>query len=41
MGSAMISGATVVLRKKFSATNFWKDAVKYRVTAFSYVVSLI
>ena len=33
----MVCGATVILRKKFSATNFWKDAIKYRCTAFSYV----
>lgn len=33
----MISGATIVLRKKFSATHFWKDCIKYKVTAFSYV----
>ena len=35
----MINGATVILRRKFSATNFWKDAVKFKVTNFSYVVS--
>ncbi len=26
-----------MLRKKFSATNFWKDCIQYKVTAFSYV----
>ena len=35
--AALISGATVVLRKKFSATNFFKDAIQYKCTAFSYV----
>lgn len=33
----MISGATVVLRRKFSATNFWKECIQYKVTAFTYV----
>ncbi len=33
----MISGATIVLRKKFSASNFWKECIQYKVTAFSYV----
>lgn len=37
IGATIISGATVVLRKKFSATNFWKDAIRYKCTAFSYV----
>lgn len=37
LGAALISGATVVLCKKFSASNFWKDAAKYKCTAFSYV----
>jgi acyl-CoA synthetase (AMP-forming)/AMP-acid ligase II len=37
IGAALISGATVVLRKKFSASNFWKDCVEYKCTAFSYV----
>jgi len=33
----MVSGATVAIRKKFSASNFWKDCIRYDVTAFSYV----
>jgi acyl-CoA synthetase (AMP-forming)/AMP-acid ligase II len=37
VGSAIVSGATVVLRKKFSASNFWKDAIHYNCTAFVYV----
>ena len=37
VGSAIVSGGTVILRKKFSATNFWTDAIKYRCTVFSYV----
>jgi acyl-CoA synthetase (AMP-forming)/AMP-acid ligase II len=37
VGAATISGATVVLRKKFSASNFWEDAIRYNCTAFVYV----
>ena len=37
MGAAITSGATVVLRKKFSASNFWKECIQYKCTAFVYV----
>jgi acyl-CoA synthetase (AMP-forming)/AMP-acid ligase II len=37
IGSAICRGATVVLRKKFSATNFWKEAIEYGCTGFIYV----
>jgi acyl-CoA synthetase (AMP-forming)/AMP-acid ligase II len=37
IGSAIVSGATVVLRKKFSASNFWKECIQYNCTAFIYV----
>lgn len=37
LGAGLVSGCTIVLRKKFSASNFWKDAIKYNCTAFSYV----
>lgn len=37
VGAGLISGCTIVLRKKFSATNFWKECIQYNVTAFSYV----
>ena len=33
----MLKGATVVLRKKFSATNFWSECIRYNCTAFIYV----
>jgi acyl-CoA synthetase (AMP-forming)/AMP-acid ligase II len=36
-GMAMISGVTIVLRRKFSASNFWRDCIKYECTAFCYV----
>jgi len=35
--AALVSGATVVLRKKFSASSFWKDCIQFKVTAFCYV----
>ncbi len=37
VGSALISGATLVLRKKFSVSTFWKDAVKYRCTGLLFL----
>jgi len=36
-GIAVYIGATVVLRKKFSASNFWKDVQKYKITFTTYV----
>jgi acyl-CoA synthetase (AMP-forming)/AMP-acid ligase II len=32
-----IEGACVVLRKKFSASNFWKECIQYNCTSFIYV----
>lgn len=32
IGQALCFGTSVALRKKFSASNFWKDCVKYEVT---------
>jgi solute carrier family 27 fatty acid transporter 1/4 len=37
VGASLVSGATVVMRKKFSASNFWKDCIQYKCTAFIYV----
>lgn len=31
-GPALIIGATVVIRKKFSVSNFWSDCKKYKCT---------
>lgn len=31
-GQALCYGITVVTRKKFSASNFWKDCIKYNCT---------
>ncbi|XP_069837896.1 long-chain fatty acid transport protein 2-like [Dendropsophus ebraccatus] len=35
------TGATCVLRKKFSATQFWDDCRKYNVTAFQYIGEIL
>ena len=37
MSAAVHGGCTVVLRKGFSASNWWKDCVKYEVTVAQYV----
>jgi len=37
MGITIFGGATNVVRKKFSASNFWKDCEKYRVSAAPYI----
>jgi citronellyl-CoA synthetase len=39
-GPAMTSGAVALMRRKFSASNFWKDVREYGVTAFGYVGEL-
>lgn len=31
-GQTLLRGITVVVRRKFSATNFWKDCVQYNCT---------
>ncbi|XP_037121719.1 long-chain fatty acid transport protein 6 isoform X1 [Syngnathus acus] len=40
IGGCIQLGATCVLRKKFSATQFWKDCVKYNVTVVQYIGEL-
>jgi solute carrier family 27 (fatty acid transporter), member 1/4 len=32
MGSVILFGATMAIRKKFSVTNFWTDCIKYQCT---------
>jgi solute carrier family 27 fatty acid transporter 1/4 len=34
-GQMMFTGATLVIRKKFSASNFWQDCIKYKCTVSS------
>lgn len=38
--SAIANGATFVIKRKFSASEFWTDVEKYGVTAFGYVGEL-
>lgn len=38
VGQCLIYGLTVVLRKKFSASRFWDDCVKYNCTVRPYPV---
>ncbi|XP_071772204.1 long-chain fatty acid transport protein 6 [Centroberyx gerrardi] len=40
IGGCIQLGATCVLKKKFSASQFWKDCVKYNVTVFQYIGEL-
>ncbi|XP_030208909.1 long-chain fatty acid transport protein 6 isoform X2 [Gadus morhua] len=40
VGGCIQLGATCVLKKKFSASQFWKDCVKYDVTVFQYIGEL-
>ncbi len=35
--AALGNASTVALRRRFSASNFWKDAIKYNVTVFHYI----
>ncbi len=39
-GSALTSGATMALRRKFSASNFWKDVREFDATIFIYIGEL-
>lgn len=32
VGQAIAKGLTIVLRKKFSVTHFWKDCIRYNCT---------
>jgi citronellyl-CoA synthetase len=38
--SALRGGSAVALARKFSATNFWNDVRKYKVTCFNYIGEL-
>lgn len=40
VGTALLSGAAVVLRRKFSASQFWPDVLDNKVTMFVYVGEL-
>ncbi|XP_047519939.1 long-chain fatty acid transport protein 1 [Pieris napi] len=36
-GQCIVLGCTVVLRRKFSASNYWKDVANYKCTAAQYI----
>ena len=40
ISTMLLSGGTVVIRRKFSTTDFWKDVVKYRCTILWYIGEL-
>ncbi|XP_058717766.1 long-chain fatty acid transport protein 1 [Poecile atricapillus] len=40
VGQCLLHGLTVVIRKKFSASRFWDDCVKYRCTVIQYIGEL-
>jgi fatty-acyl-CoA synthase len=40
MGSALLNGGSVVLKRKFSASQFWDDVVEERCTTFVYIGEL-
>uniref|UniRef100_A0A674ANY5 long-chain-fatty-acid--CoA ligase n=2 Tax=Salmo trutta TaxID=8032 RepID=A0A674ANY5_SALTR len=40
VGGTIEMGATCVLKKKFSASQFWNDCIKYDVTIFQYIGEL-
>ncbi|KFV64074.1 Long-chain fatty acid transport protein 4, partial [Dryobates pubescens] len=37
VGQCLLRGMTVVIRKKFSASHFWEDCVKYNCTIVQYI----
>ncbi len=37
VGQALLFGSSLVIRKKFSASQFWKDCIKYNVTVAQYL----
>lgn len=37
LAGTMHHGITMVMRRKFSATNYWADCIKYKVTAAQYI----
>ncbi|KAF9905334.1 hypothetical protein EC991_001757 [Linnemannia zychae] len=40
VGQSFMTGCTIVLARKFSVTNFWKDCVAYDVSHFQYIGEL-
>ncbi|MAM93140.1 long-chain-acyl-CoA synthetase [Parvibaculum sp.] len=40
VGTTLTVGGSVILQRKFSATHFWDDIVKYKATLFQYIGEL-
>lgn len=40
IGQALFVGGTIILKRKFSATEFWQDCREHRVTQFQYIGEL-
>jgi fatty-acyl-CoA synthase len=40
LGAALVSGGACIIRRKFSAHEFWDDCFKYKATAFQYIGEL-
>jgi len=40
VGAALLSGGTLVLSRRFSATRFWSDCAQHDVTSFQYIGEL-
>ena len=36
VGQLLLTGSTVALRRKFSASQYWNDCIKYRCTVSTY-----
>ena len=41
VGATFLTGGTLVLRRKFSAENFWKDCVKKEITIITYIGEML
>lgn len=40
LGAALLAGGSIVIRRKFSAREFWSDVRRYEATAFQYIGEL-
>ncbi len=40
IGATLAAGGSVIIRQKFSASEFWDDCVRYQVTMFQYIGEL-
>ena len=41
VGQMIIRGSTVALRRKFSASQYWNDCIKYKCTVSQYIDSAL